>query len=487
MSNNIHSAGVYEKVIDDTVTVDGQTSIVSAGIVLTAKKGPTVPTVVTSNTQLLALYGLPSRDNPALYSALRYMREGSQITITRVITDAVSASGELLVDADPHVTITAANEGVWGNNIVVSFGAVLGEDEDIFAVSVKVGDDEVERFEASRNPDAKDGYGRNMFIEDVINKRSKYIRVQDNPSIVEEYDQSAPIVLVGGLDDTTAPTDGVVAAAWDEYTKEDEISANILINGGWVTAVVQNKMDQVAKARTNTVAILDVPFDTIEDVTAMVAWRDEVAIDSYHSAMYGGWVKIYDQYSDRQVLLPASGDVAAAYARTFKDFNRWDAPAGAIRGVIQALGVSKVFTQDERDQLYVSGINPVTSHGGMNCVIWGQKSMQRTKSALDRMNVVNNVKWMTESMKRALFPFTFDGNSKFLRDQINYQLTTFLEGVQSRGGLYAYLVDTESGNTSETIDDNQVIINCFVQPTRSAEQIRLNITVSRTGVDMNVA
>lgn len=484
MSNNIHSAGVYEQIIDQTITVDGETSIISAGIVLTAKRGPVVPTVVTSNNQLISLYGLPSRDNPALYSAMRYLREGNKLTVTRVITNAVVASGSLMSGLEPHLTVTAANAGVWANSLTVHFGSVLGEPEHIFAVVVRLNGADVERHEVSRDPDERDGYGRNMYIEDVINKRSQYIRVQDNPSIALEYDQTASITLIGGLDDTIQPTDILIAAAWEEYKKEDEVDVNILINGGWATTIVQNKMNEVAKSRTNSIAILDVPFDTLDSVTEMVAWRTEIAIDSYHSALYGGWVRVYDQYTDRQILLPPSGDVAAVYARTFKDFNRWDAPAGAIRGVLPALGVSKIFTEAERDALYVAGINPVTSYGGMNAVVWGQKTLQRTKSALDRVNVANNVKWITESMKNTLHPFVFEANTKFLRDNINYLLSTFLEGIKSRGGVYAYVVDTEKENTFAVIDNNQLIINVAIQPTRVAEMIRLNITVSPTGVEL---
>lgn len=485
MSNNVLSAGVYENIIDDTIVVDGQSEIVAAGIVLTAKRGPITPTIVTSNTQLLSLYGLPSRDNPALYSALRFMREGSLMTVTRVVTDAVAASGDLMLLTESHVKITAANPGTWGNAITVHFGSVLGEGEDIFAVVVRENGLDVERFEVSRDPEARDGYGRNQYIEDVINGRSRYIRVEDNPSIVEEYDQLQYVTLAGGLDDTIAPTDAIINAAWDEYVKEDEYNVQILINGGWVTETVQQKMNEVASKRTNCRAILDVPFDAVDDVAAMVAWRDLVGIDSYHSAMYGGWIRVYDQYSDRNVLLPPSGDVAAAYARTFRDYNYWDAPAGANRGVIDALAVSKIFTEAERDLLYVNGINPVTTYGGMNAVIWGQKSMQRVKSALDRMNVVNNVKWLTQSMKGSLHPFVFEANTRFVRDNINYILTTFLDGVKSQGGLYAFAVDTEKANTPDVIDNNQLIINVFVQPVRTAEMIRLNITVSPTGIELD--
>lgn len=478
------SAGVYENIIDDTFVVDGNTQNAAGGIIVSAKRGPTKPTVVTSNTQLVSLYGLPSRDNPALYSAMRFLREASELVVTRVIVDAVAATGDLVKGVDTHLTVDAANEGVWGNKVTVSFAAVVGAAAGVFALVVKEDGVEVERFEVSRDVDAKDGYGKTLFVEDVVNKKSKYVKVTDNPAVVGDYDIAGVVTLAGGLDDTTAPTDGVINTAWDEYAKEDEINVQILINGGWATAAVQQKMVDIASARTNCRAILDVPSDTNEDVAAMIAWRDTIGIDDYHAALYGGWIKIYDQFGDREVMLPPSGDVAAAFARTFRDFNHWDAPAGMRRGVVNALGVTKIFTEAERDLLYTNGVNPVTTYAGTSAVIWGQKSLQRAKSAMDRMNVVNNVMWMTATMKESLRPFVFEGSTQFVRDNVNYLLTTFLEGVKGRGGLYGFSVDTESSNTAEVIDSNRFIINVFVQPTRSSEMIMLNLTVSPTGVEL---
>lgn len=487
MANGIYSAGVYEKIIDDTLAVDGQIGIVTAGIVLVADKGPLGPKIIRSNTQLLSLYGTPSRDNPSLYTALRYLREGNYLTVTRVINDAEVAKGEQLVEGEPIVMVEAENAGAWGNDITVHFGSVLGEGEDVFAVVVRLNGEDVERFEVSRDPNKLDGYGRNRYIEDVVNKRSKYIRIQDNASVEGSYNQEEPITLEGGTDDTIMPSVADIAKAWTPYEKENEIDVEILINAGFTSKVVQEKMNEVASKRTNCRAILDVPLDAAGDVDLMIEWRNGLDIDAYHSALYGGWTKIYDQYSDREILLPSSGDVAAIYAKTFRFANYWDAPAGVNRGVIPALGVSKVLDQDERDALYVNGINPVTTYGGHSAVVWGQKSLQKAKSALDRMNVVNNIKWLTEQMKNSLHPYIFETNTKFLRDQINYILTNFLGGVETRGGLYAFVVDTESENTSEVIDNNQVIVNVFVQPVRVAEQIRLNVTVSPTGVDVAIS
>lgn len=482
---SMKSAGVYENIIDKTIVADGDAVITTAAIVVTSERGPVGPNVVRSRNELVATYGIPSRDNPSLYAATRFMREGSILTVVRVVTDATAASGELMSGADAQLTIDAANPGSWGNNITVSFGDIIGEpDPTIFAVVVKEGDDVVERFEVSQDPEAVDGYGESQFIEDVINTRSKYIRVNDNAAISTPYDKMAVVSLTGGQDDTTAPTSTAIVDAWEPLKHVQKYDAQILINAGWTSNDIQKKMLEVAKERGDSRAILDVPRSVSEDVNAMIDFRNNMDIDDKLASLYGGWIKIRDPFSGRDIVIPPSGDVAATYVKTFRDYSHWDAPAGMRRGVLDALGVTRVFDESERDSLYVNGVNPVTTYGGANAVIWGQKSLQRVKSALDRMNVVNNVLWLTQVMKEALRPFVFEPNTEFMRGNVNYILTAFLEGVKNRDGLYGYYVDTETENTPDVIDNNEFIINVAIQPVRTAEFIRLNIIVTPTGVEL---
>lgn len=493
MSNNMLSAGVYENIIDESFIVDGTTPM-SAGVVISADRGPIGPNVIRSANEFAAQYGLPSRDNPSMYAAMRFLRHGQFLTVSRLGLDAVTATGALVDSAsgDPHLEVEAANPGAWGNAISVQFADVIGVDsaDGVFAVIVLENGEQVERFEVSRDPDARDGFGVNIFIEEMINGRSRYIRVQDNPTITADYDKSASITLSGGANASVAPTSTDIADAWEEFKNEEAIQAKLLINAGFTADAVQIKMIEVAEYRADCRAILDVPQNTAESVSDMIAWRTALGpsgglgISSNRAAMYGGWLRIHDSYSNREITIPPSGDVAAVIARIFRDNNPWDAPAGTRRGVLNALGTSKRFTQEERDDLYIHGINPVTSIGGNNAVVWGQKTLQREKSALDRLGVVNNVLWITERLKSSLHPYVFEANTQFVRDNVNYILTQFLEGVQTRGGLYAFRVDTETANTPDVIDNNQFIVNVWIQPVRHMEFIRLNVTVTPTGIDL---
>ncbi len=480
------SAGAYGTIVDRSFIVNGS-GLLAGGIVVTSKKGPTEVTTVTSATEMSNLYGNPSIDNPSMFCAMRFLARGNVLSVKRVIVDAQLAEGDLLVGGSSMLHITAANEGAWGNKITVSFEAV---DVPTFgSVAIVVEDDGiiVEKFEVSRDPDARNGFGSTLFVEDVVNKRSRYIRVDDDPSVAGNYPLGTRITLAGGADDTVAPSSGDIISAWDEFLSVEKVPANLLINAGWATPSIQQRMLYIAEERRDAVAILDIPEDRCYSVSDMISYRKfDLAADTFYGAIYGGWVKVYDPQSDREILIPPSGDVAGIFLHTVSVANRWDAPAGLQRGIVpNAVGLSLEPNEPERDLLYVNGVNPIVKLSGATAVVWGQKSLQLRASALDRMNVVNLVLWINNRMIEALRPFVFEPNTKFTRDSANYMLSSFLGDIKKRGGLYDFYVDTSDQlNTPEVIDQNQMLVNVFIKPTRSAEYIRVATTIAPTGVSL---
>lgn len=480
-----NSAGVYPRIIDRSFIVGG-TGLLAGGIVLTAKRGPTRVVTVTSPRDFTELFGMPTRDNPSMHSALRFLRRAGVLSVRRVIKDALAA-GAILEDAtsNPVLTFTAENEGLWGNAVEIKFRDNPDE-EDVFTILVYDGKELVESFRVSRNPEAKDGYGNNLYIENVVNVRSRYIRVVDSPvAVITKLELVAKTVnLVGGTDDTLTPDTGEIIQAWEEFKNVDAIPAQLLINGGFAIPAIQVKMVEVAETRGDAVAILDVPLSASESVTDMVDFRKTtLMVDNNLAALYGGWLRVYDEYLDQEIVLPPSGDIAGVIVHTTEVAERWDAPAGLQRGIIpNVLGVTRTLNEGDRDQLYIAGINPITPMGGAAAVVWGQKNLQKAASTLDRMNTILSVIWMRNLMAEALQPYVFQGNTEFTRNSINYTLSSFLSIIQTRGGLYGYQVDTESDNTPEVIDRNELIVNVFIKPTQTAEFIRLNVVITPTGV-----
>jgi phage tail sheath protein FI len=484
-----NSAGAYTRIQDRSFIMSGSGAM-SGGIVLSSDRGTTDPNIVTNAQQFIDTYGYPNRDNPSMYAAMRFLRRANFLTVKRVINDAVVATGEL-TDAEPttpttQLEIVAENAGAWGNDITVTIeegGTELAADT--FYLVVLEDDVEAERFVVSRDPLAVNGFGRSVFVEDVVNEQSKLIRVTDISDGSATYGDTTTD-LTGGEDDSTAPDEATIVGAWDDFLNTENVSSKLLINAGWATQAVQQKMLSVAQSRRDAFAILDVPQEANDDAQAMVTYRnDTLMADSYHGALYGGWLKILDQNSGFRLDIPSSGDVAANFVQGAARAEIWEAVMGLDLGSIpNTLGTTKVFSEGERDLLYTNGINPVTKIGTNAAVIWGQKTLQQVASGLDRANVVMNVKDMDVRIKDSLLPFVGKPQTETYRNSANYLVTSFLENRKRRGGLYDYFVDTsEQINTPNVLDNNQFLLNVFVKPTKTMEFIRATLIVTPTGVD----
>lgn len=484
-----NSAGVYPRIVDNTFSVGGG-GLLAGGIVITSKRGPTDITTVTSPREFMELYGMPTRDNPSLHAAIRFLRRAGILSVCRVIKDAEVATGELLDTADEAVfTFTAENAGKWGNDIEVNFSEDVGGSEDFFNLLVNYDGTLVESFKVSRDPDMRDGYGNNLYVETVVNKRSKYIRVVDSPLGVSTIGEivGATVTFTGGADDTETPETAEFISAWDEFTNTKAVPAQLLINAGFAIPAIQAKMVDVAAIRGDAFALLDVPKSTCESVTDMVEYRNEtLMLDSELASLHGGWLRIHDEYLDQEIMIPPSGDIAGIIVHTTEVAERWEAPAGLTHGIVpNVIGTSKAFSEGDLDQLYIAGINPITAMGGASAVVWGQKTLQKAESAQNRMNVVLSVTWMRNNMAEALLPYVFRPNTAFVRNSVDYSLRSFLKTIEIRGGLYGFEVDVETQNTPEVIDSGEMIVDVYVKPTRIAEYIRLNVNITPTGVTIN--
>ena len=140
------------------------------------------------------------------------------------------------------------------------------------------------------------------------------------------------------------------------------------------------------------------------------------------------------------------------------------------------------MVEGNRDDLYDSNVNPIATFPGQGVTVFGQKTLQKKASALDRINVrrlLIRVKKFIASSSRFLL---FEQNNSALRSRFLNIVNPFLETVQSQSGLTAFrVVMDETNNTPDVIDRNQLVGQLFLQPTRTAEFIVLDFIVQPTG------
>ena len=272
--------------------------------------------------------------------------------------------------------------------------------------------------------------------------------------------------------------------ALDLLANQDEYDFNLILAPGVISAVhssISAKIITTCEDRGDAFAILDpvVYGKNVGDATSAADDRD-----SNYAAMYWPWVKVPDGLiAGTQRWVPPSVVLGGIYAFNDKVAHPWFAPAGLNRGGIDvAIQAERKLTQADRDTLYDSNVNPIATFPGQGVTVFGQKTLQKKASALDRVNVrrlLIKVKKFIASSSRFL---VFEQNTAATRRRFLGIANPFLEQVQSQSGLNAFrVVMDETNNTPDTIDRNQLIGQLFLQPTRTAEFIVLDFTVQPTG------
>ena len=205
--------------------------------------------------------------------------------------------------------------------------------------------------------------------------------------------------------------------------------------------------------------------------------------DTSYAAMYWPWVRTIDPDSGRNVWVPASTMMGGVYAFNDNSSEPWFAPAGINRGglgtVIQA---ERKLSATNRDTLYQANVNPIATFPGTGVVVYGQKTLQKKASALDRVNVRRLLIELKGYISQIGQNLVFEQNTAATRNNFLAQVNPYLESVQSRQGLYAFkVIMDESNNTPDVIDRNQLIGQIYIQPTRTAEFIYLDFNLQPTG------
>jgi phage tail sheath protein FI len=171
----------------------------------------------------------------------------------------------------------------------------------------------------------------------------------------------------------------------------------------------------------------------------------------------------------------------------------WFAPAGLTRGVVQnATNVGYLNSEDEftalavtqgsRDAMYDKKLNPIARFPTEGVVVWGQKSLHASASALDRVNVARLTAYLRERFAVISRPFLFEANDAGTRANAKSTFDGFLSNIMQQRGVYDFaVVCDETNNTAARIDANEFYVDVAIEPTKSAEFIYIPIRIVNTG------
>ena len=346
---------------------------------------------------------------------------------------------------------------------------------------------------------------RYLRVKQVNRKTPYYINNSGDP--VSAFTSSIPIASSGSFGSATGTnipstegkyydnitntnSQGLVASNYTQsinlLSNKDEYQFKYISIPGLVRdfashASVVNSLITLCQERGDTMAIVDM-LDYNANILEIV--NEASTVNSSYAATYWPWLQTLDPNTGQQVWVPASTMMPSIYAFTDSISEPWIAPAGINRGTLPTvIKAERILTQGNRDTLYEANINPIATFPNSGVTVFGQKTLQKKKSALDRVNVRRLLIELKSTIKQIADSLVFEQNTASTRNDFISQVNPYLSSIQQRQGLNAYrVVMDETNNTSTVIDNNQLVGAIYLQPVRTAEFIVLDFNVTQTGV-----
>ena len=356
----------------------------------------------------------------------------------------------------------------------------------------------------SKASDAKRIDGSSNYVVDVMRNESKYAYV----GLVTQFTTNT----TGSEKAAGNPKAGGAFLTFNSATASESVPGGSLTLGvdgatvgaaelitGWnyfstpetSDVTVAAKAIAIADGRRDCISFVSPPKDTVvhaaldSQVGVITTNKTTMGQSNSYGVMDSAWKYQYDRYQDKFIYVPMNGDIAGLCARLDHTHDAWWSPAGLNRGAIKNIvKLSWEPTKANRDALYKIGVNPLVTQTGAGVLLWGDKTMQPTPTAFDRINVRRLFIVMRKAISNAAKSMLFEFNDEFTRAQFVNMVEPFLREIQGRRGITDFKVVCDgSNNTGTVIDNNNFVGDVYVKPSRSINYIQLNFIAARTDVN----
>ena len=295
-----------------------------------------------------------------------------------------------------------------------------------------------------------------------------------------------------------------VRKAIDSVNDVDQVNINMAAMPGVTDQQTTDYLIAMAEERKDTLAVIDLEGGYTASTENTDAFSARVGssvttvnhvkdrnFNSSYGAAYYPWVQINDSAAQSRLWVPPStialGVLAASAARS----ELWFAPAGFNRGGLNngsaglnVVNVVEKLTANQRDDLYDVNVNPIASFPSEGLVVFGQKTLQATPSALDRINVRRLMIFLKKQIRLIANNILFDPNEQVTWNRFLNQVNPFLSSIRNRFGLSDYRVILDSSTTTpDLVDRNIMYAKILLKPTRAIEFIALDFVITRSGVE----
>lgn len=290
------------------------------------------------------------------------------------------------------------------------------------------------------------------------------------------------------------------ASAASTKLREETVNFRLIAAPGYPE--MADEMFTLNSDRNETAfVIVDSPFRLTP--TEAVSWvqgtgatangEDGLVSSNTYGAAYYPSVFTSDPVSGKNVVAPASHSVLYSYAYNDSVAFQWFAPAGLTRGIVQNASnvgylnsegefTAVALTQGDRDAMYENKLNPIARFPSEGIVIFGQKTLAASASALDRVNVARLTAYLRERFAVIGRPYLFEPNDANTRRNAKATFDGFLSNILTQRGVYDFAVVCDTtNNTPARIDANELYIDVAIEPTKAAEFIYIPIRIVNTG------
>lgn len=279
------------------------------------------------------------------------------------------------------------------------------------------------------------------------------------------------------------------------FSNPEAIDIDVILCPGVSTQAVGDALISLAEDRGDCMTIVDPPFNaTVDAPGEAIDWHNgtggygrTAAINSSYGAFYWSTLKVYDSYNAVTRELAPSAAAIGVWAQSQNASFLWFAPAGYKRGKVT--GATDVYyspSLGERTAMQTNSnsVNPIVNFETDGIVVFGQKTLLRTSSALNRINVRRMMLYLEKQALASVKNLAFDPNDEFTWREVIRLIEPLCEYIEANRGMNDFLVVCdESTNTEAVQEANKVVARIFVKPTKTAEIIELVFAVTSQSAD----
>lgn len=304
-----------------------------------------------------------------------------------------------------------------------------------------------------------------------------------------------------------------LSTVWNLFLNKDGSDVDMLVAAGMainnpfmnkletLNTQVMQAMLNVCEARKDCFAL----FDGVSEPDIAKALKKEIAATGFVSTI-GRWGMLYDGrglvqdsiYTNGEAEIMKSIQMANIITGNRQSGIYWEPPSGYDKAPIpSAWGTKEKFTRTysaEDKSCDVAKLNDIhvnaTRVNREGMCIWGDFTLQMEDTAFNQAHVAMLVAGIHKTFYKYLDHKVFRLNTTNLRAQITSDLQDKLNMIKRanpQGLIDGIVICNDTNNTPELIDQNFLIVDVKLWPTKSARWIILRTSVESTQNGNNIS